>query len=120
MKRGVKVVMLVVSHAVVFGVGAVWFTGDRTMAMFRAAAQDPLYRVGAAMMSESHGRATASLEFDLSALARTGPAPTADVIRLAVLLEQGRTEDAGVVCTALAWPNCDPQTLAEMRNALVW
>jgi hypothetical protein len=118
MRRGVKVVALTFSHALLFAVGAAAFVGYRTQAQFQAAAKDPLFRVGTAItQSRTDKIARASLDADLTALSRTLRAPTADVIRLVALLEQDRLNDARAACDALAWPHCDAQTLMDMRKA---
>ena len=119
MNRAVKVVTLIVSHLAVFAVGAAWFAGSRTRAMFEAAGQDPLYRIGIVMTQPTGENATFSLDTDLALLSGTVRVPTTQVIRLAAFLEQGRLDDAGAACTALAWPHCDSQTLDRMRKALV-
>jgi hypothetical protein len=119
MRRKVKVGALLISHVVLFLIGAAAFAGYRTQAQFRTAEKDPLFRVGAALtQSRTDKAATASLDTDLSLLSRTLRAPSADVIRLAALLELDRLDDARVACSALAWPYCDPQTLTDMRKAL--
>jgi hypothetical protein len=118
MNCAVKIVTLAVSHLLVFAVGATWFAGSRTRAMFEAAGQDPLYRIGVAMTQLTDENATTSLDTDLTLLSGTVRAPATQVIRLAVLLEQGHLNDAGIACKALAWPHCDPQTLGQMRKAL--
>jgi hypothetical protein len=119
MRRGVKIVALTFSHAVLFAVGAGAFVGYRTQAQFQAAGKDPLFRVGAAItQSRTDKIASPSLDADLTALSRTLRTPTVDVIRLVALLDQDRLNDARAACTALAWPHCDPQSLTDMRKAL--
>lgn len=119
MNRTVKVVTLTVSHLLVFAVGAACVAGSHTQAMFEAARQDPLYRVGIVMAQRTDENATSSLDTDLALLSGKVRVPTTQVIRLAALLEQGRLDDAGAACTALAWSHCDPKTLDQMRRALV-
>jgi hypothetical protein len=119
MSRGVKVVALIFSHIALFFIGATVFTGYRTQAQFRAAEKDPLFRVGAALTQPGADKAArASLDADLTALSRMLRAPTGDVIRLVALLELDRLDEARVACAALAWPHCDPQSLADMRKAV--
>src|SRR6187551_3119845 len=117
MNGALKIVTLAVSHLLVFAVGATCVAGSRTRAMFEAAGRDPLYRIGAVMTQLTDKNATPSLDADLTSLSGTVRAPATQVIRLAALLEQGRLNDAGVACKALAWPHCDPQTLGQMRKA---
>ena len=119
MNCAIKVVTLTVSHLVVFAVGAAWFAGARTRAMFEAAGQDPLYRIGVVMTQRHDENATSSLDVDLALLSGTVRLPTVQVIRLSAYLLQGRVSDAGAACTALAWPHCDTQTLDQMRKVLV-
>ena len=119
MNRAGKLVALTVSHLVVFAVSAAWFAGARTRATFEAAGQDPLHRIGIAMTLRTDENATPSLDTDLALLAGTVRAPTTQVVRLAILLEQGRLDEAGAACQALAWVDCSPQTLVQMRKALV-
>lgn len=119
MKRGVEIAAFTLSHVVLFVVGTTGFAGYRTQAQFQAAATDPLFRVGTTLSrSRTDTRAGASLDADLSALSSTLRTPIAEVIRLVALLEQDRLNDARVACDALAWPHCDPRTLAEMRKTV--
>ena len=112
--------MLILSHAGIFAVGAAAFVGYRTQAQFQAASNDPLFRVAAAIsQSRTDQVARDSLDADLTALSSKLRAPSADVIRLVVLLRQQRLDQARSACAALDWPGCDPQTLADMRKVVV-
>lgn len=119
MKPKFKVVVLAVSHLAVFVIGAAAFGGYLIQKEFETAAQDPLHRVGlTTSMQRTDKKAHPSVDAELTALSGKFRPPTADVIRLAVLLDQGRLEDAALACSSLAWPRCDQTTLAGMREAL--
>jgi len=118
MRRGVKIIALTLTHVLVLTVGAASFAGCRVRRAFEAASRDPLHRIGRTMTLQSGSHAASSLDDDLRALSATVPAPTPDIIRLAVLLEQGRLDEAGAACAALGWRRCDPQSLVEMREAI--
>jgi hypothetical protein len=119
MRRKVKVAALLLSHVVLFLIGAAAFAGYLTQAQFRTAQKDPLFRVGAALnQSRTDKVAGGSLDTDLPLLSRALREPSAGVIRLVALLELERLDDARLACSALAWPDCDPQTLTDMRKAL--
>jgi hypothetical protein len=117
MRRNVKILALLCSHVVLFLLSAAAFAGYRTQAQFQAAAKEPLFRVGAALTQlRTDERASASLDKELESLSGMVRAPSADVIRLAVLLELGRLDEARGACAALGWAHCDPQTLTAMRK----
>lgn len=118
MNRGVKIAALILMHIVVFAGAAASLAGYRTRAVFIQATADPRYRIGLAMTLPSSYETAHSLTADLNALAKTAQPRTADVVRLATLLQQGRLNDAGAQCTALGWRSCDSETLAKMRKTV--
>jgi len=119
MRRKVKIAALLLSHVGLFFISAAAFAGHRTQAQMAAAEMDASFRVGAALTQwQTDESARVSLDEDLALLSRVHPAPTADVIRLAALLQLDRLDEAHVACVALGWPRCDPAALADMRKVL--
>jgi hypothetical protein len=119
-KRAFKIAALVLSHLAAFVLAAAWVAGSQAQAEFQAAMANPLYRLGVRghEVPPEVAATFPPFERDLEAVSGTLTPPTPEVIRLIRYLRDAQLNRAAEVCTALAWPRCDPATLAEMQKAV--
>lgn len=117
-RKVIEIVVQVLSHSAVFALAATMTGGALVSAAFTRAAQSPAYRVGVRLerSSPDPNAGFPSLDEDLRALDALYVAPSGDVTRLLLLLEERKLAEAAVVCSRLGWPRCDPKALGEMRE----
>jgi hypothetical protein len=120
-KRAFKIAALVLSHLSAFVLTAAWAVGHHNGAAFRAAWQDPLHRLGLHFddLEPETKAALPPFEQDLQAASGKLTPPATEVLRLMKHLQDEQLARAGEICTALAWPRCDPAALTDMRKAVV-
>jgi hypothetical protein len=110
--------LFVLSHLAVFGLTAAVVGGHHISAQFRAAQEQPLFRLGSHSRGGGAGGAPTQVEDDLRAAADELRPPAGDVLRLVHYLETAQLMEAAVVCRRLTWPNCETATLVQMRKVV--
>jgi hypothetical protein len=115
-KPFIKISALIFSHSIAFAVAATGTAGAFVAAEFERAQRSPLFRVG--MRAERVPVEGPSLDADLRSIDTEYGAPTADFIRLSLLLRERQFAEAAVVCTRIGGLRCDPKALVEMRETV--
>jgi hypothetical protein len=125
MKPALRIGLLVLSHGLVFALGAGEMAGWLTMQRFARAGDDPRYRISVHFTLDDPERPPTTFEQDLASIEKQSPAPTAGVLRLLGHLRgvdsggKPQYAEASKDCVALDWPKCDEATLKAMRKEAV-